>query len=341
MAVDLNKRSQVAGHRVTRDQSHTDSLRRQVSELSKRSMEAQRMVTELKIENNALKEKLTKEKRRFNTEISNLSHQLKQSEHRVKAKEAMVQGLVEKLQSEVDKEKSGLIKEKEALKKIQHKEVQTICFLSAVGGWGGSANDSRVMEVVGMYSKTKDRMESELDSLRAEVACLGDELREKENTILRHRLGPDWHPSPGDKESEVSGIDFLPGDIRDRLAEGERSLRIMRQRETRAQERCAKMQQDANDSNQRVLEVQQETLVNLELELKSRPSLRNWRSCQKRIQDLETQLSQAKTQAREAANVKELRRWVDTRELMRQDRVNYKLKLDKLDDLPTAVMKQV
>lgn len=28
-----------------------------------------------------------------------------------------------------------------------------------------------------------------------QVGRLGDELREKENTILRHRLGPDWTPN--------------------------------------------------------------------------------------------------------------------------------------------------
>lgn len=32
-----------------------------------------------------------------------------------------------------------------------------------------------------------------------QVSRLGDELREKENTILRHRLGPDW--TPGLEES--------------------------------------------------------------------------------------------------------------------------------------------
>lgn len=28
-----------------------------------------------------------------------------------------------------------------------------------------------------------------------QVSRLGDEVREKENTILRHRLGPDWTPA--------------------------------------------------------------------------------------------------------------------------------------------------
>lgn len=37
----------------------------------------------------------------------------------------------------------------------------------------------------------------------------------------------------------------------------------------------------------------------------------------------------------------ELRRWVDTRELMRRDRGNHRLKLDRLEELPTAVLKQV
>lgn len=40
-------------------------------------------------------------------------------------------------------------------------------------------------------------------------------------------------------------------------------------------------------------------------------------------------------------DIAELRRWVDTRELMRRDRGNHRLKLDMLDELPTTVMKQV
>lgn len=40
-------------------------------------------------------------------------------------------------------------------------------------------------------------------------------------------------------------------------------------------------------------------------------------------------------------DVAELRRWVDTRELMRRDRGNHRLKVGNLDELPTAVMKQV
>lgn len=34
----------------------------------------------------------------------------------------------------------------------------------------------------------------ELTLLLHQVSRLGDEVREKENTILRHRLGPDWTP---------------------------------------------------------------------------------------------------------------------------------------------------
>lgn len=39
--------------------------------------------------------------------------------------------------------------------------------------------------------------------------------------------------------------------------------------------------------------------------------------------------------------VAELRRWVDTKELMRRDRGNHRLKLDRLEELPAAVLKQV
>lgn len=45
--------------------------------------------------------------------------------------------------------------------------------------------------------------------------------------------------------------------------------------------------------------------------------------------------------AREAVGVAELRRWVDTKELIRRDKGNHRLKLDRLEELPTTVFKQV
>ncbi|CAM9345515.1 unnamed protein product [Discosporangium mesarthrocarpum] len=322
MALELNKYSQVTGHR---EQSEVDSLRRQVSDLSRRTSGATAKVSELRGDKIALQEQLSREKRHLLNENKNLVYQLKQSEHRVKAKEAAAQRLMEKLRLEVEKEKASQAREREALKKLQLKE-----------GRGGG-NDARVTEVVGACSRANDRLEAEVNSLRSQVAWMGDELREKENTILRYRSGPDWCPQE-DGQPPFEGQ--ASAEIRQHLTEAERSLRVMRLRESKAKEKRAEMEQELEEARSRGKEMQ-ESLLNLQLELESRPTLRSWRASQKRIEELEAQLSQTKTEAREAANVGELRRWVDTRELIRQDRENHRLKLDRLDGLPTAVMKQV
>eukprot|EP00904_Undaria_pinnatifida_P009250 jgi/Undpi1/5455/HiC_scaffold_2.g00734.m1 len=332
MSLELSKQNQVTGHR---EQVQNESFRRQKSDLSRRCVGAEARVAVLERESGRLKAQLAKQTRQFKTENANLMSQLKQSEHRVKAKEAAAQGLMDKLRDEAEKERLAQQKERAVLLKFQQKsEVR-----------GGAANDSRLAESIIAHSKAQERSEAEADFLRAEVSRLGDELREKENTILRHRLGPDWTPALDQSTKAcIPACDPHTSDelqhLRDRLAESERSVRVMRLREARALERFTDMEKGCADANAKA-EQTQDSLVNAQLELSSRPSLRNWRASQRRIADLETKLAQATTQAKEAVDVAELRRWVDTRELMRRDRGNHRLKLDKLDELPSAVMKQV
>eukprot|EP00903_Cladosiphon_okamuranus_P020006 g18377.t1 len=187
--------------------------------------------------------------------------------------------------------------------------------------------------------KHGERGKAEMDGLRAEVTRLGDDLREKENTILKYRLGPDWTPDL-DRSARDTPASGEIRDLRARLAESERSVVIMTQRERRALERCASVEHQCAEIQAKAEETQ-EALVNAQLELRSRPSLRSWRSSQRRLRDLEAKLTQATSEAEEALGVAELRRWVDTAELIRRDKENHRLKLDRLDELPTTVLAQV
>ncbi|CAM9374864.1 unnamed protein product [Scytosiphon promiscuus] len=336
MSLELQRRDNVSGHR---ESVLNESFRRERSDLSRRSLGAEARAAALEEEREQLRDRLAREVRRSKAESASLSSQLKQSEHRVRAREAAVQKLTDKLREEAERERATQRRERALLLKFQ----QGDAFRGGRGGGGGGSNDSRVAESLIAHSKAKERSEAEIDELRAEVLRLGDELREKERTILKHRLGPDW--SPGLDGGGVGGNGDPAAadevrDLRDRLAESERSARVMRQREARVLERCAEVEKECAELRAKGDEAQ-ESLVNAQLELSSRPSLRNWRSSQRRIQDLETKLAQATSQAKEAMDVAELRRWVDTRELMRRDRGNHRLQLDRLEELPTTVLKQV
>ncbi|CAB1118118.1 unnamed protein product [Ectocarpus sp. CCAP 1310/34] len=290
MSLELQRRDNVGGHR---ESVLNESFRRERSDLSKRSAGAEARAAALEAENKRLQDQLALDSRRARAESASLASQLKQSEHRVKAKEAAAQRLMDKLQEEAEKERLSQQRERAILAKFRQKEAAAV--VAVRGSGGGGANDSRVAESLMAHSKAQERSEAEMDKLRAEVSRLGDELREKENTILKHRLGPDWTPDLDPKVAPASSDELR--ELRDRLAESERSVRVMKQREARALERCASMEKECAEVQAKADETQ-DALVNARLELSSRPSLRNWRASQRRIQDLETKLGQATSQAK-------------------------------------------
>lgn len=229
MSLELQRLNNVGGHR---ESVLNESFRRENFDLSRRSAEAEARVIALEEETRQLREQLAKETRRSKTENTRLASQLKQSEHRVKAKEASAQKLMDKLQDEAEKERLSQQRERAILMKNQQNDF-----------FGSGANDSRVTQSLIAHSKAQERSKAEMDQLRAEVSRLGDELREKENTIVKHRLGPDWTP---DLDQSVKATPTLDEnlDLRTQLAESERSVRVMKRRETKALERCADIERE-------------------------------------------------------------------------------------------------
>ena len=67
--------------------------------------------------------------------------------------------------------------------------------------------------------------------------------------------------------------------------------------------------------------------------------MKMWKASQKRIEELERQLQKAVEDAREASDIRELRKYMGVGELVRRDKQNFRLKLDRLDALPREVMK--
>lgn len=226
MSLEIQRLNNVGGHR---ESVMNESFRREKSDLSRRSAGAEARVAALEEETERLREQLAKDAQRSKTENASLASQLKQSEHRVKAKEAAAQKLMDKLQDEAEKERLSQQRERAMLIKMQ-REV-----------FGRGANDSRVTESLIAHSKAQERSKAEVDELRAKVSRLGDELGEKENTILKHRLGPDWTPDLDQSAQTTPTLDENR-DLRARLAESERGVRVMKQRETRALERCANIE---------------------------------------------------------------------------------------------------
>lgn len=228
MSLELQRLKNVSGHR---DSVLNDSFRRETSNLSRRSAGAEARVAALEEEKERLQDQLANQIRRSKTENASLTSQLKQSEHRVKAKEAAAQKLMDKLQQEAEKERLSQQRDRALLMKFQQNETFRGC----------SVSDTRVTESLVAHSKAQQRSEAEMDELRAEVSRLGDDLREKENTILKYRLGPDWSPDLDPSVKDTPASEEIR-DLRARLAESDRGVVIMTQRERRAVERCANME---------------------------------------------------------------------------------------------------
>ena len=232
MSLELQRLNNVSGHR---DSVLNESFRREKSDLSRRSAGAEARVAVLEEEKERLQNQLANLIRRSKTETASLASQLKQSEHRVKAKEAEVQKLMDKLQDEAEKERLCQQRERAVLAKFQQKHTLR---------GGSTADESRAAEsLVAHFSKAQRRSEAEMDDLRAQVSRLGDDLREKENTILQHRLGPDWTPDFDQDVKNTATSDDELRNLRARLAESERSVSVLKQRERRAQDRCANMEE--------------------------------------------------------------------------------------------------
>ncbi|GLD92598.1 hypothetical protein PINS_up001157 [Pythium insidiosum] len=100
------------------------------------------------------------------------------------------------------------------------------------------------------------------------------------------------------------------------------------------------IEQDLLAARETIAELKDEN-TNLTLEAESRPSIRDYRLCQRRIQQLERQLSETKLALEEANDIHELRRFMGTKEMIDRDRLNHRLHLNRLNTLPRETLLEV
>jgi hypothetical protein len=264
-------------------------------------------------------ENLRRETRQLRSTAGSLAQQLKHSENRVRAKESVAEKLTARLRGTADRERAARTHEKSLFKTMQRRDARP-----------DSTADSRTVEIIHVYERQRQKMSDELSVMREEVQSLNDTLREKENFIMQNELGGAWD---GGHSSDAA-------QIADKYEEQQRVARLMRQRETTLKRSVAQLEHELKESHVRARELE-DVNDNLKLELKSRPSVRAWTNSQRCIQDLEYKLEAAVDSAKEAEDVRELRKYMGTRALIERDRINYKLHLDSLDALPREIAKEI
>ena len=127
--------------------------------------------------------------------------------------------------------------------------------------------------------------------------------------------------------------------------EHQRAAAALRKREEAMVAKMAKVERQVSDASDRIADLEEEN-TNLRMELDSRPTPREWRALQRRCDGLRERLGTTEERLESTREREDLRRYMDTRELMRRDKADARLDLSRLDyDVPrqalAAVLKSV
>nr|CCA21404.1 conserved unknown protein putative [Albugo laibachii Nc14] len=296
-----------------------------------------------------------------------LQQQLKTSERRVKTKELQIQHMKEKLQDQVDRQQRRKSRERELFRKLKAKYPKR-----------GSSKDNEIMDCISIFSEEREEMRQEIEDLKIQVTRCNAELRDKENRLSRiiegngglkkayssrhyDRVWISDDESCDNQSSET--FEWREGDtsrnqkfrqpkyrldtsdeLLQRLeadrTDHENVIATLRQRESSMAEKIKKIQDELKEANETVGELMQEN-ANLTVEAESRPTIREYRLCERRIHQLERKLLEAKAALNEAKDVNHFRKLMDTKDLIARDRLDHKLGLRNLDSLPRETLLEV
>lgn len=296
------------------------------------------------------KEETEEQTKKLKQSYLHLQQQLKVSEHRVKAKEVLVERMQHKLQQQVDKESLSKSRDRQVFRQLQQRDVKK-----------ASARDSQTLEYIGMYETQREQMQEEIEHLKHQVAALNAELRDKENYIARkassavkHEMAT-WGEENGEaaassplangrrRQSQTLSVvsdDMMFERLEAARREQEQAATKLRRREAAMIKKVSEIEQELLNAHEAIAELKEEN-ANLVLEAESRPSIRDYRLCQRRIHQLERQVSESKLALEEATDLHELRKYMGTKDLIERDRLNHRLHLNRLNTLPRETTLEV
>lgn len=328
----------IHSNRNNKDQTKAEdglaSMERKTEELRKALQSSQSEIARLQDEVHRQKEETEKQVKVVKSSCLKLQQQLKVSEHRVKAKEVLVERMQKKMQQQVEKENQGKARDRKIFQQLQQREPRK-----------SSIKDTQSLECIGVYETQREQMQQEIDHLRNHVTALNSELRDKENSLSRQSsLGSGVWSDAGARSVHNSRASDVPDEMLLRLEaarrEQEQAAAKLRQREAIMVKKISAIEEELLSARETIAELKDEN-SNLTLEAESRPSIRDYRLAQRRIHQLERQLSESKLAVEEANDIQELRRFMGTTELIERDRLNHRLHLNRLSTLPKETLLEV
>ncbi|CAH0522122.1 unnamed protein product [Peronospora belbahrii] len=320
--------------------------------IEKKNVELQKTLEKAKAETKRLETLQEKESKstellskKLKSSCRRLQQQLKVSEHRVKAKEIDVEKLQAKLQQQVDRNTSNRMRDRRAFHNLWDREPRR-----------ANPRDIHALESISVYEAQREQMNEEIANLKLQVAALNSELRDKDNFIARQARTllksdpPVWKQCFDESYSdhELSGTQYgLSSVISDEVMleqleaarrEQEVAAAKLRHREAVMVKKVAMIEEELLAAREAIGKLNEEN-AHLLSEMKSRPSIRDYRQSQCRVRQLEQQIAEKKLALEEASDFNELYKSVGTKEHVERDRLNHRLNLNRLNTLPreTAV----
>jgi len=321
-----------------------------IARLRERLKTAENAATTAQEESHAFQKGDANQLRKFQKENKALQQQLALSEHRVKAKEAemdRLQGRLRSMQLQLEKQKE---KSRDVFREVLERKPRV-----------NSQSDQKILEIVEKFETERQQMQEEQDLLNAEIRRLNEQLKERENELN------------GSKMSSLTELEReLAQKKRDVEMDQQVGQKMLEERERNVILKLTKLEKQLRDAKVEN-EKTQDVIANLKLELKSRPTMRDWKEAQREIARLEEEL-QVAVDALEDQEIDEARRFgvyvpkrgkndketlsarekvellskralaenednkkfTSTSELIRRDKMNHRLGLSKITALPKS-----
>ncbi|TMW66086.1 hypothetical protein Poli38472_003851 [Pythium oligandrum] len=340
LVIDSNRSSKAQ----TRTEDDLASNEKKQEDLRNALQSAQSEISRLQEQARREKEATDRQVKTLKSANLKLQQQLKVSEHRVKAKEVLVERMQKKLQQQVDKESLTKARDRKVFRNLQQRDPRKT-----------NVKDNQSLECISIYETQKEQMEEEIEHLRNQVAALNSEVRDKENALARrasvssssvHWATKSDHESIHSGNHKPSGFSAsaIGDEMLERLEaarrEQEQAAAKLRQREKIMLKKISAIEEELLTARDTIAELKDEN-ANLTMEAESRPSIRDYRLCQRRIHLLERQLSENRLALEEANDINELRRFMGTTDLIERDRLNHRLHLNRLNTLPRETLLDV
>jgi len=180
-----------------------------------------------------------------------------------------------------------------------------------------------------MYEDQREDAMDEIGALRDEVSRLSVKLEKAEG-----REGGNFFEEAMASAEDTNRIAAVQ---REEQAKAEE---LLGKQEARFGRKITKLEESLKSAREHLSSSQDEN-ANLVMELRSRPTVREYREAERRIDELERKLYAAVEAAAESADVRELKKYMGTKALVDQDKSNHRLRLERLDALPREVSKEI